>query len=83
MDCLVDCITYSVICFQIINLFPEKDRPQIFAEKLDHVEVIGESGAISGESVNWVGVSQLQYTYPVSNRQQDGLRTTGKTAEIF
>jgi hypothetical protein len=51
-------MTYSVVCFQIVNLFSEKDRPQIFAEKLDHVQVIGESGTISGESGSIGSVSQ-------------------------
>jgi hypothetical protein len=64
-------------------LFSEEDRPQVFAEKLDHVEVIGETGAISGESVNWVVlVNSSTHIMPLIYHR-DGLRTKGKTAEIF
>lgn len=69
----MDSITYSMVCFQIINLFSEKYRPQIFAEKLDHVEVIGEARAISGESVNWTMLVKSSSTHII--QFQNGAET--------
>lgn len=47
--------SHSVICFEVVDLFSEKDCPHVFAQKFDHVEVIGETGAVTGESGKWGG----------------------------
>lgn len=36
-----------MVCFQVINLLPKQDHPQVLAEKLDHVEVISKPWPIS------------------------------------
>jgi hypothetical protein len=38
-----------MVCFQIIHLFSEQDRPQILAEELDDIQIIGEAGTVSGK----------------------------------
>lgn len=39
-----------MVRFEIIHLFPEENRPHILAEKLDHVQGIGEPGAVAREA---------------------------------
>lgn len=43
-------VTYPVIGLEVVNLLLEEDGPQVFAEELDHVEVIDEAGTVAGES---------------------------------
>jgi hypothetical protein len=40
-----------MVCFQIIDLFLEQDCPQILAEELDHIEIIGKARTVSGEAM--------------------------------
>lgn len=42
--------TYSVICFQIVNLLLIHDAPEILADELDDVELVGESGTVAREA---------------------------------
>lgn len=44
-------MTYPVIRLQIVDLFPKHQKPEVLAEKLDHVEVIIESRSVAREPV--------------------------------
>jgi hypothetical protein len=39
-----------VVCLQIVDLLPEHQHPQVLAEKLNHVQCIGEARAVAGEA---------------------------------
>lgn len=43
--------TYSVIGLEIVNVLSKDEGPQVFAEKLDHVEGVVEAGSVARESV--------------------------------
>jgi hypothetical protein len=38
--------TNPVICFQVVNVLAEDERPEILAKKLDHVKCVVEPGSI-------------------------------------
>jgi len=40
-----------MIRLQIIDLLAEHERPHVLAQELDHVERVGEAGAVAGEAV--------------------------------
>lgn len=40
---------YPVVSLEVVDLFPEHDRPDVFAEELDGVEGIDEAWAVAGE----------------------------------
>lgn len=62
-----------MICFQIIHLLLEKNGPQILAEKLDNIEIVGETGAIArksarGEDARGICQLHLRSVKPRSGR---------------
>lgn len=38
---------YPVIRFEIIDLLPEDQSPQVLAQEFDHVQCVGESRSVS------------------------------------
>ena len=40
---------YTVVCFQIIDLLPKYQHPQVFAKKFDNVKCIDESWSVPGK----------------------------------
>ena len=40
-----------MIGLEVVNLFPEDQRPHVFAQELDHIERVVETGPVAGESV--------------------------------
>ena len=40
---------YTVVCFQIVDLLPKHQHPQVFAKKLDNVKCINESWSVPGK----------------------------------
>jgi hypothetical protein len=38
-----------MICLEVVDLFLEHERPEIFAEELDHVEGVVEAGPVARE----------------------------------
>lgn len=46
-----NCIAYSVIRLEVVNLLPEHQHPQVLAEELDHIQGVGEARAVFGEPV--------------------------------
>lgn len=43
---------YTMVGLQIINLLAEDERPDVLAQELDHVERVGEAGAVAGEAAS-------------------------------
>jgi len=43
--------TYTMVRLQIIDLLAEHERPDVFAQELDHVERVGEAGAVAGKPI--------------------------------
>jgi hypothetical protein len=43
--------TDPMVCLEIVNLLLKEDGPQVFAEELDHVEIVDEAGTVAGEPV--------------------------------
>ena len=39
-----------MICLEIVDLLLEEDGPEVFAEELDHVQIVDEAGPVAGES---------------------------------
>lgn len=51
-----------MICFEVINLLPEYQSPDVFAEELDHVQCICEPWPISREPrdrCQWISFMRL------------------------
>lgn len=47
--------TYAVVCLEVVYVFAEDERPEVFAEELYDVEGVVEAGAVAGESEeSWV-----------------------------
>jgi hypothetical protein len=44
-------MTYPVVCFEVINLLPKYQHPEIFTEKFYNVEGICEARTVFGESL--------------------------------
>lgn len=70
-----------MICLKIVNLFPKQNRPKIFANKFDHVQIIGKTRSISREPLSlfkqisplnnffagMVGLTSQQVPVPLDN----------------
>lgn len=39
-----------MVCLEIVDLLPEENCPEIFAQEFDYVEVIGKTRTVAGES---------------------------------
>lgn len=44
------CVTYAVVCLEVVYVFAEDEGPEVFAEELYDVEGVVEAGAVAGES---------------------------------
>ena len=40
-----------MVCLQIVDLFPENEHPEVFAEEFYSVEGVGEAGAVFGKPI--------------------------------
>lgn len=44
------CVTYAMVCLEVVDVFAEDEGPEVFAEEFDDVEGVVEAGAVAGES---------------------------------
>lgn len=40
-----------MVCLKIVNLLSKENCPHVFAEKFYYVEIVGETGTVTRESV--------------------------------
>lgn len=51
-------ITYPVVCLEIVDLFPEDERPEILAQELDDIERVVEARPVCRESATHTACEQ-------------------------
>lgn len=54
--------TYPMVRFQVVNLLPEDQRPQVLAEKLDDIQRIHEPRAVPRESASTSSAGLMRFS---------------------